>query len=122
MLEILGTIELSRLAEQLKRKLSFIGSSHKTAIFGSADEEIIIEVDSVKMSSLGLTYQDIARSISSLDSKKSIGVSSDKNSEFLYRLKDNIQSIKKISEIPIKVINGSEIIQLEDIAYTHNHR
>jgi len=112
----LPLIMMSRLAEQLKRKLSFIGSSHKTAIFGSADEEIIIEVDSVKMSSLGLTYQDIARSISSLDSKKSIGVSSDKNSEFLYRLKDNIQSIKKISEIPIKVINGSEIIQLEDIA------
>ena len=67
------------------------------------------------MTSLGLTYQDIARSISSLDSKKSIGVSSDENSEFLYRLKDNIQSIKKISEIPIKVINDSEIIQLEDI-------
>ena len=109
-------IMMSRLADQLKRKLSSIGSSHKTDIFGPADEEIVIEVDSVKMTSLGLTYQDIARSISSLDSKKSIGVSSDENSEFLYRLKDNIQSIKKISEIPIKVINDSEIIQLEDIS------
>ena len=109
-------IMMSRLADQLKRKLSSIGSSHKTAIFGPADEEIVIEVDSVKMTSLGLTYQDISRSISSLDSKKSIGVSSDENSEFLYRLKDNIQSIKKISEIPIKVINDSEIIQLEDIS------
>ena len=109
-------IMMSRLADQLKRKLSSIGSSHKTAIFGPADEEIVIEVDSVKMTSLGLTYQDIARSISSLDSKKSIGVSSDENSEFLYRLKENIQSIKKISEIPIKVINDSEIIQLEDIS------
>lgn len=109
-------IMMSRLADQLKRKLSSIGSSHKTAIFGSTDEEIIIEIDSVKMSSLGLTYQDIAMSITSLDTKKSIGVSSDKNSEFLIRLKDNIQSIQKISEIPIKVINDSEIIQLEDIA------
>jgi multidrug efflux pump subunit AcrB len=109
-------IMMSRLADQLKRKLSSIGSSHKTAIFGPADEEIVIEVDSVKMTSLGLTYQDIAKSISSLDSKKSIGVSSNENSEFLYRLKDSIQSIKKISEIPIKVINDSEIIQLEDIS------
>ena len=83
-------IMMSRLADQLKRKLSSIGSSHKTAIFGSTDEEIIIEIDSVKMSSLGLTYQDIAMSITSLDTKKSIGVSSDKNSEFLIRLKDNI--------------------------------
>ena len=109
-------IMMSRLADQLKRKLSSIGSSHKTAIFGPTDEEIIIEIDSVKMTSLGLTYQDISSSIKSLDTKKSIGVSSDKNSEFLFRLKDNIKSIKKISEIPIKVINDSEIIQLEDIA------
>jgi len=108
-------IMMSRLADQLKRKLSSIGSSHKTAIFGPTDEEIIIEIDSVKMTSLGLTYQDIGSSIKSLDTKKSIGVSSDKNSEFLFRLKDNIKSIKKISEIPIKVINDSEIIQLEDI-------
>ena len=31
-------IMMSRLADQLKRKLSSIGSSHKTAIFGPADE------------------------------------------------------------------------------------
>ena len=48
--------------------------------------------------------------------KKPIGVSSNNNSELLYRLKDNIQSVQKISEIPIKVINESEIIQLDDVA------
>ena len=107
---------MSRLADQLKRKLSSIGQSHGTAIFGAAEEEVLIEVNSAKMSSLGLTYQDISRAIQSLDSKKPVGVSSDVNSEFLIRLKDNIQSIQKISEIPIKVINEAEIIQLKDIA------
>jgi multidrug efflux pump subunit AcrB len=109
-------IMMSRLADQLKRKLSSIGQSHGTAIFGAAEEEVLIEVNSAKMSSLGLTYQDISRAIQSLDSKKPVGVSSDVNSEFLIRLKDNIQSIQKISEIPIKVINEAEIIQLKDIA------
>ena len=34
----------------------------------------------------------------------------------MIRLKDNTQSVQKISEIPIKVVNNSEIIQLQDIA------
>ena len=109
-------IMMSRLANQLKRKLSSIGSSHQTAIFGEADEEILIELDSSKLSSLGLSFQDISIAIQSLDAKKPIGVSSNNNSELLYRLKDNIQSIQKISEIPIKVTNELEIIQLDDVA------
>ena len=107
---------MSRLANQLKRKLSSIGSSHQTAVFGETDEEILIELDSSKLSSLGLSFQDISKAIQSLDAKKPIGVSSNNNSELLYRLKDNIQSIQKISEIPIKIINESEIIQLDDVA------
>ena len=109
-------IMMSRLANQLKRKLSSIGSSHQTAIFGEADEEVLIELDSSKLSSLDLSFQDISIAIQSLDAKKPIGVSSNNNSELLYRLKDNIQSVQKISEIPIKVINQSEIIQLDDVA------
>ena len=68
------------------------------------------------MSSLGLTYQDISSAIRSYDNKKPIGVVSDEYSEFLIRLKDNITSPQKIGEIPVKVINQSEIIRLQDIA------
>ena len=107
---------MSRLAEQLKRKLSSIGDTHATAIYGEADEEILIEVDSNKITSLGLTYKEISQALKSFDNKKAAGVSSNRNSEFLIRLKDNIKSIQKLSEIPIRVINDSEIIQLQDIA------
>ena len=47
---------MSRLGNQLKRKLSSIGATHATAIYGETDEEIVVEVDSNKISSLGLTY------------------------------------------------------------------
>ena len=109
-------IMMSRLAQQLKRKLSSIPATEKTAIYGEADEEIVIEVDSARMSSLGLTYQDISFAIKSYDNKKPAGVVSDQYSEFLIRLKDNITSPQQIGEIPIKVINQTEIIRLEDIA------
>ena len=109
-------IMMSRLAQQLQKKLSSVPGTEKTAIYGEAEEEIVVEVDSAKMSSLGLTYQDISSAIRSYDNKKPIGVASDDYSEFLIRLKDNITSPQKIGEIPVKVINQSEIIRLQDIA------
>ena len=109
-------IMMSRLAQQLKRKLSSIPATEKTAIYGEAEEEIVVEVNSAKMSSLGLTYQDISFAIKSYDNKKPAGIVSDQYSEFLIRLKDNVTSPQQIGEIPIKVINQSEIIRLEDIA------
>ncbi len=109
-------IMMSRLAQQLERKLSSIPATEKTAIYGEAEEEIVVEVDSAKMSSLGLSYQDISLAVSSYDNKKPAGIVSDQYSEFLIRLTDNIISPKQIGEIPIRVINQSEIIRLEDIA------
>jgi multidrug efflux pump subunit AcrB len=76
-------IMMSRLAQQLKRKLSSIPATEKTAIYGEAEEEIVVEVDSAKMSSIGLTYQDISFAIKSYDNKKPVGVVSDQYSEFL---------------------------------------
>ena len=52
------TIMMSRIAQQLKRKLSSIGETEVTAVYGETDEEILIEVDSAKMSALNLSYQD----------------------------------------------------------------
>ena len=108
-------IMMSRLAQQLKRKLSSIALTKETAIYGETDEEIIVEVDPAKMTSLNLTFQDLANAIRSYDNKKPVGVISDNNSEFLIRLKDNINSPQKVGEIPIKIINESEIIRLQDI-------
>ena len=109
-------IMMSRLAQQLQKRLSSVPGTEKTAIYGEAEEEIVVEVDSAKMSSLGLTYQEISAAIKSYDNKKPVGVVSDEYSEFLIRLKDNITTPQKIGEIPVKVINQSEIIRLQDIA------
>ena len=108
-------IMMSRLAQQLKRKFSSISLTKETAVYGATDEEIVVEIDSAKMSSLNLTYQDVAKAISSFDNKKPVGVVSDDRSEYLIRLKDNINSPQKVGEIPIKVLNSSEIIRIQDI-------
>ena len=42
-------IMMSRLAEQLQKRLSSVPGTEKTAIYGEAEEEIVVEVDSAKM-------------------------------------------------------------------------
>ena len=108
-------IMMSRLAQQLKRKLSSIALTKETSVYGATDEEIVVEINSAKMTSLNLTYQDVAKAISSFDNKKPVGVISNESSEYLIRLKDNINSPQKVGEIPIKVLNNSQIIRIQDI-------
>ena len=84
-------VMISRIADQLRTQLNTLKNTEKLKVFGGTDEEVIIEVDSSKLSSLGLTFTDLSRIIKGLDSKKPIGVISNDQSEYLFKLKDNIK-------------------------------
>ena len=73
----------------------FLNSVFKrlSKIWGSVYSGVCGEDSVAKMSSIGLTYQDISFAIKSYDNKKPVGVVSDQYSEFLIRLKDNITPI-----------------------------
>ena len=108
-------ILMSRLAEQLKRKLAYLGSTEGVEIHGEANEEILVEVDSRKLSNLGISFQNLSSSISSFDNKRSIGLISSEDEEILIRPKDNLKTISQIEDIPI-AIDNSQLIKLSDIA------
>ena len=67
-------VMISRIADQLRTQLNTLKNTEKLKVFGGTDEEVIIEVDSSKLSSLGLTFTDLSKIIKGLDSKKPIGV------------------------------------------------
>ena len=60
-------ILMSRLAEQLKRKLAYLGSTEGVEIHGAANEEILVEVDSRKLSNLGLSFQNLSNLVGSFN-------------------------------------------------------
>lgn len=109
-------VMMSRIADQLVTQLNSLNNTEKLKVFGASDEEIIIKVDSSKLSSLGLTFSELSKTIRSLDSKKPIGIISNTQSEYLFKLKDSLDNINKISDIPIKVFNNDELVRLGDIA------
>ena len=109
-------ILLSRIAEDLRQSMAYVAGSDRSAIFGYADEEVLIEVDNAKLSALGLTFQEVAQFLSSLDTKKPIGQISNNGQEFLVKSKENLTNLSEVSNLPIKVFNEYEILRLGDIA------
>ena len=108
-------ILMSRLAEQLKRKLAYLGSTEGVEIHGEANEEILVEVDSRKLSNLGISFQNLSNSIASFDNKRSVGLISSSDEEILITPKDNLKTISQLEDIPIAKDN-SQLIKLSDIA------
>ena len=84
-------------------------------VFGGTDEEVIIEVDSSKLSSLGLTFMDLSRIIKRLIQKK-LGSYPIISLSIYLNLKMVLIVVSKISDMPIKVFNQNELVRLGDIA------
>ena len=110
-------ILLSRVAEDLKNRLAYSGATDKTFLYGAANEEVIISIDSQKLSLLDLTFTEIANILNSFDNKKPIGINTSGSSQILIKSQDNLESLDEIKQIPIKTISGSEIIR--PVSYTH---
>ena len=108
-------ILMSRLAEQLKRKLAYLGSTEKVTLHGETNEEIVIEVDTRKLSNLGASFQTLSNSIASFDNKRAVGLISSQDEEILIRSKDNLKTISQLEDIPITK-DKSQLIKLSDIA------
>ena len=108
-------ILMSRLAEQLKRKLAYLGSTEEVEIHGEANEEILVEVDTRKLSNLGISLQNLSNSLASFDNKRSVGLISNIDEEILIKPKDNLKTISQLEDLPIAKYD-SQLVKLSDIA------
>ena len=109
-------IVMTRVANDLRLELAYGGGTDKALLFGGSEEEVLIEIDNAKISSMGLSFQEISKRIKSMDNKRPIGVFNDENKEILIKSKDNLRTIHEIEDLPIQIFSGSDIIRLGDIA------
>ena len=109
-------ILMTRVANDLRLELAYGGGTDKALLFGGSEEEVLIEIDNAKISSMGLSFQEISKRIKSMDNKRPVGVFNDENKEILIKSKDNLRTIHEIEDLPIQIFSGSDIIRLGDIA------
>ena len=109
-------ILMSRLGDELRRKLAFVDNTERTGLFGIANEEVLVEIDTNKLALLNLSLAQVSQALATYDSKKPLGKSSDANNEILLKIKENLVNVSQIKDLPIQVIDGYGVVRLQDIA------
>lgn len=108
---------LRRQAEELKDQLIAITGTEKVDIFGDPQEEIIVELDSDKITSMGLSVDDVSQLIFQSDSKSNAGLVRGSVSDLLLGIEGELKTINDVANIPIQTSpEQGTFIQLGDIA------
>jgi len=107
---------LNRIAESLEDKLRGISGTEKTDVFGKPEEEIVVEVNPVELSILGLTAQDLARQIQQSDAKTTAGQLRENSNNLSLEVSGELESLDGIRKIPIRYNNNSQFVLLGDVA------
>ncbi|MDY6804709.1 MAG: efflux RND transporter permease subunit [Cyanobacteriota bacterium] len=107
---------LNRVAESLEDRIQAMGGTEKTEIIGKPDEEIVVEINPVDLSVLGLTAQDLSRQIQQSDAKTSAGQLREFNNNLSLEISGELESIDRLRQIPISYSNDSQFVRLGDIA------
>lgn len=107
---------LGRLSEELEDQLRSITGTEKVELFAEPDEEIVVEISPFDLVSLGLTAQDLSQQILRSDAKVAAGQLRNSSNDLLFEVEGELDSLARISSIPIRFGNTSQFTRLGDIA------
>ena len=105
-----------RYGELLQDRLRAIGGTKFVRLYGAQQEEILVTIDPKKLTSLGLTAEQVSQTIRRADSKVSAGQVRGQSSEFLIEVSGEIKSLDRISRIPVVETSSGRIVRVSDVA------
>ncbi len=107
---------LRRTAEELKDQIMAITGTEKVDLFGDPKEEITVELDAAKLASLGLTAAEVSQTIFESDSKSNAGLLRGTKSDLLIGVTGELESVRDVANVPIRLSEDGAFIQLGDVA------
>ncbi|NJP10760.1 MAG: efflux RND transporter permease subunit [Leptolyngbyaceae cyanobacterium RU_5_1] len=107
---------LRRWAEGLEDRVRSLPGSDKVELFGDPSEEIRVEIRPTDLAVLGLTAQELSQQIQASDAKVSAGQLRNGDSELLFEIAGELDSLERIRTIPIRSGSSGQITRLGDIA------
>ncbi|MCA9039925.1 MAG: efflux RND transporter permease subunit [Planctomycetaceae bacterium] len=110
---------LRRLTEELETRLRGIPGTKDIDYYGEPDEEILVEINPVELSSLGMTAQELSRYISESDAKISAGQQRSGEDDLLIEPDTELDSLERLRQIPLKQNDQGELVSLADVAEVH---
>lgn len=107
---------LRRQAEDLREALLAVPGTKDVDIFGDPDEEIVVEIDSTQLAATGLSAAEVSQLIRESDARVSAGQLRGERSDLLIEVADELDSLQRVSSVPLKVGPDGRVILLSDVA------
>ena len=108
---------LMRLADDLEDVLRAIPGTASVDVYGLAEEEVTIEVDAAKIAAMGISVQDVSRTVHATDSKVPSGLLRDKDAGTLVMEVDGeLTSLDQIRRTPLRSGHLGQFATVDDVA------
>ncbi|MFV7784328.1 efflux RND transporter permease subunit [Shewanella marisflavi] len=107
---------LNRYAKELQSQLRLIPGTDFVKLYGAPTEEILVQIDSMKVNRIGLSAAAIAQILASADTKVSAGEITNDSFRALVEVSGELDSVTRIKQVPLKVDANGQIIRLSEVA------
>ncbi len=107
---------VTRLAEELADRLRRLPGTENVRLFGDTQEEVTVTVEPGELSALGLSTADVSDLISAADAKIPAGVLRTHRRHLLLEVAGELESVRRIAEIPLATNVSGGVVKLGDIA------
>lgn len=107
---------LSRMSEEVADRLRNVPGTELVRTYGELAEEIIVEVDPHKLSSVGLSVSQVSQLIAAADPKLPAGVVRSDSQNIRIQVAQELASLDVIRNIPLVVTQSSQFLRIQDVA------
>ncbi len=119
-----GEIDIDRLSRHANELASRMVNTHGTAqveIFGQPQEEVRVDIDPVKIASLGLDANAVSQRIADVDAKVAAGELHNDNHRMSLEVTGAFSRIEDIRRLPLVTEDSGISLQLGDVAKVYRH-
>jgi multidrug efflux pump subunit AcrB len=107
---------LARSAEALRDRLRRTPGTETVDVFGLAEEEILVEIDGVALTGLGLTPAAVADAIAAADAKVRAGQLRGAMTDLTVEVRGEITDLARIREVPVAEGANGALVRVGDVA------
>lgn len=107
---------LSRMADDLEDRLRDVSGTKIARSFGKAEEEVLVTIDPVKLTALGLTFDQVSSAVRQADAKVPAGQVFESRADLLIEVSGEIDSLDRLAQVPLSTSRDGLITRLGDVA------